>query len=465
MNGEQQDRVGARELGRLLRAFRERQKKSREAVEAELPDEVKQRFGGVAEIEDASDGTLRMSNGDLEAIADTWGIPKLMLDPLLSERVDEVCLVEALKESEPVGRAGMAKYGTRAHYRIPKRKLRDTEEVAIVHLELEPEDKVEPGGHSDSHTHCGDELLFVLGEGTVEVRLEDSGLWTRLGPGGYVHFYAEQRHSAWNIGPKPVRLFIIRFYQLESPGTRFAYLEALKATNPNRNLISRVVEETKAALAPFDMRDGQTDSAEIRDRFGLARLLKRVCGPEFRGKGNDLSRQDLADRAAAQQLSYKRSWFDRLHHGQAEVPVADVPVLAKKIYEIEPMLLYDFVFPVQRNAVAVRWPDDFRPVPESFLGAAGVSYQVPCRRLAHSDIAIARLQLEPGASTPADRHRHPGQELLVPLQGVCEVRFGNVRAPLDAREHRYAHYLSHREHQVVNVGTEPAEHLVLRFYE
>src|SRR5437660_4990941 len=95
-DGNEQSRVGARELGRLLRAFRRRLDKSQADVEGSLNDAVKQRFGGTAQLEEGIHGFINLSTLELEYIADAWGIPKLMLDPLLSERVDEVCLVENL---------------------------------------------------------------------------------------------------------------------------------------------------------------------------------------------------------------------------------------------------------------------------------------------------------------------------------------------------------------------------------
>jgi quercetin dioxygenase-like cupin family protein len=334
--------------------------------------------------------------------------------------------------------------------------LKGTEEAVVVHLDLDP------GGHSTTHAHSGDELMFVV-EGTVEVRLEDSGLWTRLDRGDYVHFYAEQQHSAWNTSANPARLFIIRFYQLEATGTRFEYLKALGAKRPSANLIARVVKEVKAALAPFDLRAGRNPVPEVSDRFGLARLLQLLCSDEFRGADNGLSLKALARRAADRHLGYSPSWFDRLRHGQAPVRADELPALAEKVYEVEPLLLYDFLFPVHRNAIVVRQPRDFRPVPDDLVRSPGVRYEVPCRRLADSDLAIARLRLAPGAGTPVNRH--PGHELLLPLAGVCEVRFGEVRARLDPGQHRYAHYHSRRDHQVVNVGDRPAEHLVLRFHE
>lgn len=454
---EPECRISLRELARLLHAFRIRQEETQQQVETRLDPTLKQRYGGVPGLEEGGSGLDRLSHRDLERIAEAYRIPKLMLDPLLSERSEEICLVERFDQSIAVGgSAGAEQYGRGTHYRVPARKLKHTEEVAIVHLEIAP------GGHSDTHAHVGDELILVL-DGTVEVRLANSGLWTHLNKGDYIHFYAEQQHSAWNTSTKPVQLFIIRFYQLESSGTRFELLQALSAGNPSANLITRVVTEVKAALMPFDMRANRNEAAEVLDRFGLGRLLLLICPEEFRGSGNGLSLKALAKRAADHQLRYKQSWFDRLHHGQAAVRAEELPTLAKVIYEVEPLLSYDFVFPALRNAVVVRQPDDLRLLPENFVPSQDVRYRVPCRRLADSDLAIAMLELAPGAGTPVNRH--PGHELLLPLEGVIEVRIGGMGARLDAAEHLYAHYHSRLDHCVVNVGDQWAKQLVLRFYE
>ena len=60
---------------------------------------------------------------------------------------------------------------------------------------------------------------------------------------------------------------------------------------------------------------------------------------------------------------------------------------------------------------------------------------------------------------------HPGHELLLPLEGAVVVCFDETETAIRAGEHLCAHYLSDREHSVVNRGNTPAQLLVLRFYE
>jgi hypothetical protein len=89
-------RIECRELGRLLKALRVRQGDSQVQVEKRLESALKQRYGPPAVLEEGGGGFLELSDQELQGIADAWGVPRLMLDPLVSERVDEVCVVERL---------------------------------------------------------------------------------------------------------------------------------------------------------------------------------------------------------------------------------------------------------------------------------------------------------------------------------------------------------------------------------
>src|SRR5207253_2671670 len=102
--------------------------------------------------------------------------------------------------------------------------------LAFVHLVLDPQ------GSSDAHRHGGDELLFVLHGGPVEVRLQDGGEKFRLERGDYLHFYAEQSHSAHNISTTDkAEVLVIRFYH---------HREKAKRTDPpSREELQEVLRE------------------------------------------------------------------------------------------------------------------------------------------------------------------------------------------------------------------------------
>jgi uncharacterized cupin superfamily protein len=159
-------------------------------------------------------------------------------------------------------------------------KLAGTEETALVHLQVDPK------GESALHAHPGDELLLVLA-GEIEVRLADSGMDTPLKTGDYAHFYAEQKHGVRNHGPQSAEVLVVRYYQLESLGTRPAFLDDLKKDEPSKNLLRRVREEMMTAVAPFTMRaDSNNETRVVTDRHGLGRLLQLVCAANFQENGH-----------------------------------------------------------------------------------------------------------------------------------------------------------------------------------
>jgi len=461
-------RVNRRELAQLLRAFRKHRNETVELVETRLQQALSGgaatdfAFGsllfatGVVEMESAEEGAIELDLGAFEFLAEVYKIPRLMLDPLLSVRAEGNCLVQSRDEFLEVGSArAPAYYGDGACYAVAGSRLQGAEEVAVVRLELQR------GGHSDAHAHPGDELLYVR-EGNVEVRLLDTGLWTRLGPGDYVHFDAEQLHGAWNVGDGRAELFILRFYQLGPEGTRAKFLASLRAQRPSPNLLRRARTELAATVAPFTKRGAQRGPQEVVDRFGLARLLALVCSRGFQRTARNSSLKDLEKRARwLGYEQYHKGFFDRLHHGEKPVEVEELPRLAE-VYGVEPMLLFEFVYPAFRNAVAVRQPADWDRLPEEFLGGQGVIYSLPRRRLADSDLAIASVELGAGAETPLNRH--PGQEILLPLEGAIEVRFGEARVEANSTADAFVHYHSGTEHRVINPAIHPARLLVVRLY-
>ncbi len=196
-------------------------------------------------------------------------------------------------------------------------------------------------------------------------------------------------------------------------------------------------------LAPINMRFTGVEMDGISGR--IARALF---------SGQDIRIENFRDS--------KLPEFDAvIHHGLAPVSADELVALAGA-YEAEPLLLYEFLFPAWRPAVAVQHGRDWRDVPAELLGTAG-GYRVPCRRLADSDLGVARLALAPGTATPLNRH--PGHELLVPLAGCGQIRLAELATEVVAGTHLFAHYTSEIRHQVVNPGPIPFEALVARFYE
>ena len=151
----------------------------------------------------------------------------------------------------------------------------------------------------------------------------------------------------------------------------------------------------------------------------------------------------------------------------------DLELLAL-VYGVEPFLLYDYLHPALRPAIAVRHglnpsgdegSADWDELPATYLRERGVRYFIPRRRLADSDTSIAIVELDPAKSTPPNRH--PGHEILVPLEGRLRIKFGEGEGYiLDETLHRFAQFDSNLEHQVINDSTtDHARFLVVRLYE
>jgi quercetin dioxygenase-like cupin family protein len=428
---------------------------------------------GVDALEEGGEGSVDLTYRDCEFLASIYGVHRLLLDPVLAIPSDDACYVGCFGDFLSVGDPSTGGFARLATYGIPDRILVDTENVSIVSL------RIEPGGRSDSHWHAGDELMFVR-SGSVDVLLRSSGLRARLHEWDYVHFYAEQEHCAYNATDLPADLFILRFRPV---GRRFELLRELHARRPKPPYVSRAVRELLATVAPYPDRERLSVSDDSRegdglvvDRYGLGRLLQLVCTEGYCRDENPPTLDELARRAEAlgqdKASRLNRARLHRLHHGLSPVSEAELLQLAA-IYDIKPMLLYDYLSPVVRNAIAVRHrgerqlsPDDagdMCPVPAPYVRDSQAVYRVPCRRLADSDLAIAATELPKGASTP--ENRHPGHEILLPLVGIVELRFGTTLTRINAARGEFAHFHSHRRHWLLNVGDGPAHVLVIRIYE
>lgn len=452
-----------RELARHLRSSRTRRDESKNVVETRLtqvlerekaqsrsgasPDFLSLVIDGVASLEADEGGVVELLPAELDIISESYGISSLILQSLRSKPHNRLCLTHSLKQFVPTAK----KFGKNADYFVPSAKIVGTEDVQIVYA------TILPGGRSDTHAHPGEELLFVL-EGEIETRLENSGFWTRLGKGEYIHFYSEQVHTVHNISSQLARIFIIRCYQFEWSGVR-QWLKKLNVEKPPRNLVRRVLYEMKGSLR-FDMRVQTKPADAVIDRFGFGRLLKKLCAERFRGEGNHLRVKDLAERGRPYDIN--QSKIDRMHNGLALVTSEELTIIAQ-LYDVEPFLFYDFLFPAFRNAVVVRPPDDMSLVHDDFNPSSEARYYVPIRRLAESDVAIAVLELPPHTSSPMNGH--PGYELLLPLSGGVVLHLADEIIPIVVDEHLFAHFASDQQHRVANEDSEPASVLVVRFYE
>ncbi|MCG8652363.1 MAG: cupin domain-containing protein [Pirellulales bacterium] len=416
---------------------------------------------GIEAIEDSSSGYIELSYDDCELLAEAYQVHRLLLDPALSDPSEDVCLVHQLDEFFHVGDRDQRVYGDNSEYFTPPQRLAFADDLAVVRV------RIDPGGHSDTHRHDGDELIFVR-EGSVHILLRNSGLRAHLDKRDYIHFYSEQEHCVFNDSSTPAELFIIRF---KPSSRRFALYRALRAKRPTGDFVARAVRELLASVAPYPttVSFAEADNPEVLDRFGLARFLQLLAGESFRGKGARLTLDQLTQRA--EHTKFNRAKFHRIHNGLTPLTKHDLFQLAS-IYEVAPILLFDYLFPVVRNAIVVRRhadhdlyaysSGDYRTASAEFLPDSQSTYLVPCRRLADTDVAITIIQLSSGASTPTNRH--PGHEILLPITGEVELRFGNTSTNISAERGQFAHFQAFRNHSVHNVGSQDAEVLVIRTY-
>jgi quercetin dioxygenase-like cupin family protein len=421
-----------------------------------------------------------------------------MLDPLLSDKTDQSCLTltfpAATTSTTAAASGGCVEgvfiktgvprekfYGSNATYSIPSKRLADID-ASFVYLTLDP------FGHSDNHHHPGDELLIVL-NGSVTIVFADSGTHVRLEKGAYAHFYAEQNHSAWNTSEDVAEVFIIRFYQLRVPATRQEMRQDLWRTVAQRShpitsgTFDRltwgwIIEAAAGRHTPLEANIPR----EISNPFGLARLLGSATPPSKTQGNRLLSRIKGATGQEFRSLSH---WLWQLETAQVKVPTTLLPAIAKT-YNIFDLLLLEFVFPAITSHVVVHRsgiPSDTTNHHEQvtlsaclpsgwaamgdvsgYISAVGVTYEIPRRTLACSDIAITWLTLEPGHVTTFNQHT--GSELILLFEGCVSIEYGNHGDSiccLSALQH-CAHYKSNIKHRVCNYGDTPAQMLVVRFY-
>jgi quercetin dioxygenase-like cupin family protein len=476
-NSEPQ-KVLRRTLATLLRSFRQARNEPLETAATRLAAELKRdpesaryaksqvrelfQKGGIDALEDAVDGAIEISYSDCDLLSYGYGVHPLLMDSLLSKSTNELVLLKPSENFFIVGEEGERSYGVKARYGVPVQSLEDASSVSIVHLRLDPK------GFSDTHSHPGDELLLVL-TGSAEVLLLDTGLRTRLNSGDYLHFYAEHEHFAINSETEPAEMLVVRF---QHSRRRADLVKSLQASKSDPSDVQAVHREFLSVLAPQPYWNPSLPlSEDVVDRLNLGRFLQLACEPKVRLEGR-LTLNELAKRGKPYGIG--RSRIDRIHHGRSPVSQRDLVALAK-IHELAPVLLCDFLCPALSGAIAVRTrPDsqieclmdsDMRLIPEEFLPKSKAVYQIPCRRLANTDTAIATLRLPPGAKSP--ENRHPGHEILIPLKGEVRLRLanGNVDKPVAANRGEFAHFRSQRDHWVENSSDEDAEVLVLRIHE
>jgi quercetin dioxygenase-like cupin family protein len=287
-------------------------------------------------------------------------------------------------------------------------------------------------------------------------------LRVKLEEGEFAHFDAGQTHSAHNVSDGQATVFLIRFLQ-HKMGSRTHLLSQLLVSRPSPRIVNRLVREMKVSAWTEKTRQEKGPPEKVLDTYGLAHFLQLLCSDSFALEGRGPTLDDVVNRCEAKQrkFTYSRAKFARLHAGEAQVKRDQLPELAD-IYGVSPVLFYDFLFPAFRYAVVVG-EDNMKEIGPAFgMLEDGVTYRVPCRHLAYSDMTIALVELASESRPP--ENRHPGHELLKVLEGEVTVAFQGAAKGI-VKQGEYAVFKSHIKHQVYNHTGKPARMLSFRFLE
>lgn len=126
--------------------------------------------------------------------------------------------------------------------------------------------------HTNLHMHPGDEIIFVI-RGTLCVELQNTGVWTPVSAGDFIHYNAEIPHAAWNVDREPAVAIVIRFFQLSRHSTRRQQMELLS------QLEKLVLKQTPEYFKHPEWlaRDEQTKSLFERVTF----ILKEIADKDI----------------------------------------------------------------------------------------------------------------------------------------------------------------------------------------
>jgi hypothetical protein len=420
-----------------------------------------------------------------QLLARAYEIPPLMLDPLFSETCgpEIQCLVQSIHDFEDVTQSGSRFYGRGASYAIPPKKLATESDIGFGRLILEAAER--RASHSDYHEHPGSELMLLLSEGRIELRLEWSGVRIPIKQGEFVHFRSEMAHSGWNCSRKKATVFVIRFYQFKTDKLSTVLPTARAATDSLQNC--ERIAHTLKKLTKNEDNDGIQSASEellslfphgrtrpylqlpdlvqsltqpssskylrmlrrleregsapkkVSDLYGLGVLLDRFRRSEKGAKGDKDGKQEGGATAKGDKSSKKGSKGDKdsqrrtnivhelqhahkyYHQRKRVLRTAELHELAK-LFQVETMLLYPCVFPAVPDIVAGRF-GGLCKVPNEFAGDGAV-YRVPRSNLALANVQLLIVELSPEQSTRWNHH--PGHELAIPLEASeIAVEFGS----------------------------------------
>lgn len=320
--------------------------------------------------------------------------------------------------------------------------------------------------YSNFHNHFGDELTYVL-DGQLQLEF-GNGVNINLNKNDFAVFDATQFHRGVNPSKdKKAKVLIIRNKFLFELGTRDQLREKISQTlknrdsTPSKTELADLIKAFSCTLAKknFKPSNKNAKSESISDTYSLGRFLER------RIKEQSLSIGTIAKKAELYDISENKTYFSRLHHGQVEVKLRELPIIAE-IYNTNPLILYNFSSSVEANAIVTR---NLENVAETNIFSASgeevshtkFKYRIPPINLELSDIQVAHATISAGSIFKQNSHNQQnGSEILFLLSGSILIDFPKLKKSEMLKPNDFIHFSGFHSH-VIKAGTEEAQVLII----
>lgn len=401
-------------------------------------------------LEDESDGYLELTAREFALIGSSYRIPLDYLEALRAPiSSGPFLLVESDRLLASAQLPGMKTL-------TPKGFLRCAPRVFVQFLELDQMVR------SPTYRHAGHADVFVL-SGTVFVTDCDSGCRFSVRKLECLQFQTCGGYYFENAGESKAHVLIVR--RCSRREVEYQQQMLTRACERTKKLGS-VMTKTIRSLSCYATPEPKTTTGlpkQVNDPIGLGWLLTQVSRSAFRHPDRALSLNSLYEISRSLDLPFSRSYFHRLQNGVCRPDASELPHLARA-YEIQPLLLLDYLYPTSSAAVQFQFSGDFGGLVQAPVeySPKGSKYQVARRRLAHSPVSMSFVRLDARGATSFNRH--PGSELIIPLAGKLRIDFTDMHAQLNANDCLLVHFDSSERHCVRNVSRKEGRFIAVRLY-
>lgn len=410
------------------------------------------------DFESSTRGKYSFNKNQMSALCHCWGIPLTRMAAAC--KMHEHPAYIAAKKNDPTNEDGVAndfrilreadwlnddRSPRNCIYLFPKLQLQGCDDVEICIV------KIGPNGKTEMHSHDGDEIIIAR-NGDLALLLPESGLQIPVRSGDIAHFYAEQEHQVVNYGSSSSEFLVVRHSANRPSGARMLSTHT-ESTKGSEARLKRVLSEIRDTLEPPKSRIKPSEAAKtFGDRWGLAFLLARAA--ELDGGVSEVARRWPGEGKP------NTNAVSRLTLGHSPVETGKLSYLSE-LFDLPETVLYEFIQRSDRRIVVHKTGTGFN----EYEGEIGAAYQIPNRRLAVLGASISKLTLSTNGEI--NFHRHPGTELIIPIDGRFQLGFeasANASYRISSESHEYLHFRSDRRHHLLNDGEESSTMWVLRFY-